>query len=190
MSKESASALPPLTTRVQYAVVAYLEGELARFVEGLRKTLNPEDAARAHLTILPPRPLSGSPDEALASLQSAAAHKTAFEVLPAEVSTFEDTQVIKLSIGQGLSRLLELHAALNTGPFRWKEEHEYVPHITLGLDVAGSEFDQCVAIARRRWEFAPKTAAKIQTLTLVREERDESWSDVGAAELGLAPAMR
>ncbi len=52
-----------------YAVVAYVRSPVGIFVEELRRELHPAHThADAHLTVLPPRPLSGTEEQAVAAL--------------------------------------------------------------------------------------------------------------------------
>ena len=64
----------------QYALVSYVRNALGEFVEGLRRELHPAHAhLPTHLTVLPPRPLQGSEEDAVAMLanQAGLAHITA-----------------------------------------------------------------------------------------------------------------
>ena len=65
----------------QYALVAYVRNSLGKFVEAMRQELHPDHShSPAHITILPPRALSGSEDEALGALRAALAETEAFQV--------------------------------------------------------------------------------------------------------------
>ena len=53
-----------------YAVVSYISGELGDFVDELRSELMPAQShLRAHITLLPPRPLLGSVEDASRTLE-------------------------------------------------------------------------------------------------------------------------
>jgi len=74
---------------IQYALVAYVKSELGEFVEDLRRELHPVHAhLPTHLTVLPPRPLHGSEDEAVAMLRKLSAPVAPFEVELGEVDSF------------------------------------------------------------------------------------------------------
>ena len=48
-----------------FALVSYFSGPLAEYLTRLRRELVPDCEARAHLTILPPRPIQGTADDAV-----------------------------------------------------------------------------------------------------------------------------
>ena len=49
---------------------------------------------------------------------------------------FEQTSVVFADIGAGRDDLLEMHQALNSGPFFFHEPFPYHPHITLAQGIA------------------------------------------------------
>lgn len=74
---------------VQYALVAYIKNELGEFVEELRRELHPVHAhLPTHLTVLPPRPLQGSEEDAVTMLRQIAATVAPFQVELGEVESF------------------------------------------------------------------------------------------------------
>jgi len=54
-----------MPTLNSYALVAYLQGPLADFVDNLRRVFTPGCTHRAHITLLPPRPLTDGVEEAM-----------------------------------------------------------------------------------------------------------------------------
>ena len=48
-----------------YALVSYIPDPLRRFLDDLRRELVPGCVPAAHVTVLPPRPLSGTVEEAI-----------------------------------------------------------------------------------------------------------------------------
>lgn len=168
-----------------FSVVAYVESPIAEFVDRLRRDLTPGCPHHAHVTILPPRPLSIEVDEAVERGRQILTSFDPFEIRLKTVDRFESTQVIKLSIESGLSELRTLHDILNTGPFEHREEYEYVPHITLCQDSPCDKQDELMEEARRRWsEFSPVPPMRVETLTLVQQAEDGTWKDLAELPLG------
>lgn len=162
-----------------YALVAYLPGPLAGFVETLRADLAPGCIVRAHLTILPARPLA-DPDSALKILRLTTSKLPALEVRFDQIEIFESTDVVYLSVGAPFDIIRGLHASLNTGCLGFREPWDYHPHITLAQDV---ETDSAAASARSRWkEYQGPRSVRIDQLTLV-QNRPEGWTDVEIFEL-------
>ena len=58
-------------TLSQFALVAYIPDPLGRFLDDLRVELTPDCKPRAHVTILPPRPLC---DDLSSTIQIGRAH--------------------------------------------------------------------------------------------------------------------
>ena len=76
----------------RYALVAYVRDAVGEFVEQLRRELHPAIAhMAAHLTVLPPRDLTGSEAAALEFLEEACSRVVPFSVELGEVETFLPT---------------------------------------------------------------------------------------------------
>ena len=92
--------IEPMQTEAlnSYAVVTYLTDPIATFVDQVRQEFTPDCPHRAHITILPPRPLTRSLEEALAHCRHVLARLDPFEVGLSRVDLFEGSQVIKLSV--------------------------------------------------------------------------------------------
>src|ERR1044071_8821223 len=124
---------------MNFALVAYIQDPLRRFLDDLRRELVPGCAPHAHITILPPRPLAGSPDAAIASLRSRVPDFPPFQITTGAVEVFAATDVIYLSVLEGAAPLKQMHAALNVGPLQYREQYSYHPHITLGQDLTHAQ---------------------------------------------------
>ena len=175
----------------QYAVVAYVHGPLADFVNDLRGELTPGCPHRAHVTVLPPRQLNVPEHQALD-----ACHELLDDVLPfpltlSKVSLFPQTHVIKLELSGGdTSRLRALHDSLNRGPLYQEERFPYTPHITLCMNGVSENTDEMLGRARKRWaEFGGSATIWVDSLTLVRQRADETWTDVAEIELNRSVAV-
>ena len=168
-----------------FAVVAYVCDPVAKFVDSLRRELTPGCCHRAHVTVLPPRPLWIPTDDGIEKARSILASFEPFELAVDGVTTFESTHVVKLSLKKGLSELYTLHDILNTGPFERSEEYNYVPHITLCHDLSDKECESHYEVARKRFaEFAPPSIW-IDTLTFVQQKSNGNWADLADLALGM-----
>ena len=167
-----------------YSVVAYLANPVAQFVERVRREFTPDCPHRAHITILPPRSLQVSLDEALAHGRRVLARLDPFEVRLGDVGLFEDSDVIKLAIASGEVPLRTLHDALNTGPLDHAEEHDYVPHVTLGKDFPPQRLTEYLDVARERWRrFGAPPPTAVDALAFVQEAREGCWNDLAEMKL-------
>lgn len=178
-----------------YAVVVYLPGRLGLFVDDLRRRLNLSDASwQAHVTILPPRSLQETPEEATALLRQTCVGFDPFEVSVNGLSTFWPvTGVVYLAISAGSGRLVELHDALNGGALRQPEVYSYVPHITIAKELTEAVTHTVLAEATQQWaHFEGEAAFRVESLTLVRQVSDNRWDDLAPIPLGvfLAPSHR
>ena len=168
-----------------YAVVAYLGDPVAEFVDRVRRVFTPDCPHRAHLTILPPRPLAVSLDEALTHCRHVLARLEPFEVHLGQVELFVGSQVIKLSLVSGEVPLRTLHDALNTGPLDHAEEYAYIPHITLGQDLPSERVAEYLQTARERWQqFGAPPAIVVDSLTFVQQAKEDCWQDLVEMKLG------
>ena len=173
-----------------YAIVAYVAGPIARCADRLREDLAPGTGHRAHITILPPRPLYCSVADATEFVRQLVAQFEPFDVRLGDIQVFPTTQVIYLSVASGACELTSMHDVLNTGFFEQEEAHKYLPHITLGQQLAPESFERCVEMSRRRWEeFGVPPSVGIETLTLVQQRVDCSWEDLAELALGRVPAV-
>src|SRR5579862_5979882 len=110
-----------LETRINsFALVSYLSGPLAALLDEIRHDFAPDSRAKAHLTILPPRPLASfgnatAVPQALEQLQTRLQDFQPFVVELGDIQVFPDTYVIYVSIKTGFAELERMHQALNVG---------------------------------------------------------------------------
>src|ERR1044071_6278692 len=111
-----------------YALVIYIPDPLGRFLDDLRRELVPHYNPHAHVSVLPPRPLAvdwqAASEQARALTNSWAPLEGEFTRL----ETFPFTDVIYLEVGSGASELRRMHAAMNSGAFKFLEPFAYHPH--------------------------------------------------------------
>ena len=73
----------------RYALVAYVKDAIGEFVESLRRELHPQlPHLGAHVTLLPPRYLTGDEPTALETMETLCKSVEPFEVSLGEVETF------------------------------------------------------------------------------------------------------
>lgn len=171
----------------RYALVAYIKNEVGEFVENLRKELHPAlPHLAAHVTLLPPRCLSGSETEALGSLERSCKQVEPFEVSLGEVETFiPATPTVFIRVAHAAYRMRELHDLLNANALAMREEWPYMPHLTIVKMGAEDQAQHAYRVARTRWaEFKGSRCIEVRDLSFVREESQNRWSDLAAVPLG------
>lgn len=168
-----------------FALVSYIPEPLAGFLDKLRQELVPNCFLRAHVTILPPRPICASPEAAWETVQSLIPLFAPFEVEMTQVEVFPVSDVIYVGIGRGREELQTIHHALNAEGFRCHEPYPYHPHITLAQDLKGDEVDELARVARTRWAESklPKTF-RVDKVVFVQNTRRNCWLDLGESALG------
>jgi 2'-5' RNA ligase len=168
-----------------YAAVAYVRGPVGSFVEELRREMHPSHThADAHITILPPRTLSGSEPQAVDQLQTSCQALPAFEVAMGDVETFVPvTPTVFLRVARGAYRMRELHDKFNRDALYFKEPWPYMPHLTIAKMDTIDEAQRVLEIARQRWRAyeGPRTV-RIESLTFVKG-MGERWLDVAETTL-------
>jgi 2'-5' RNA ligase len=168
-----------------FALVSYIPEPLAGFLDKLRQELVPNCFLRAHVTILPPRPLLSTPEEAWHQLCSAAPRFAPFAVELQSVELFPISDVIYISIGKGSDEMRAMYASLNNGGLEYHETFRYHPHVTLAQQLRPDELDELVCVARQRWaEFRHLRQFRVETLTFVQNSRRNKWIDLGDYKLG------
>jgi 2'-5' RNA ligase len=170
-----------------FALISYLPEPLAGFLDSLRCELVPRCQAKSHVTVLPPRPLSGGlPETAWRDLNDYLDEFPPFRVELASIEVFQGTDVIYLSVGAGFRELERMHAALNRGPLQFAEPFEYHPHVTLAQQLSPCEVESAVALARRRWrEFPSSHSFMVDRLTFVQNTEENRWADLAGRALSM-----
>ena len=173
-----------------FALVSYIPDPLGSYLDRLRSELVPRCAARAHVTVLPPRPLVYPPQEAWEELQAALEDVSQFTLTPTQVEIFPVTSVIYLGIGNGFQRLKDLHRMLNRFKLAFDEPFEFHPHITLAQDISSHDVAAAAQLAQYRWaEFPDDRRIPVHCLTFVQntiipESDCNKWVDLAEGALG------
>jgi len=167
-----------------FALVTYIPEPLRSFLDALRRELAPDCFPQAHVTILPPRPLLVSPEEAWETMRPLAEGFPSFEIAPAEVELFEASPVVYIALGAGRDELLRLHERLNCGCLEFPEPFFYHPHITLAQDLPRQQIEELFPVAQRRWaKYSCKAPFRVRTVTFVQNTSNNLWVDLAECSL-------
>src|SRR4051794_15959668 len=101
---------PPL-----YALVSYIHNALGKFVEDLRAEVHPAQAhLAAHVSVLPPRPITGTEEKSRDMLRERCGNLQPFEIEFGEVESFiPTTPTVFIRVAHKGYRMRELHDELN-----------------------------------------------------------------------------
>jgi len=170
----------------RYALVTYVRNPVGEFVEQLRRELHPTmPHLAAHLTILPPRELTGTEAAALEFLEEACGQIVPFSVELGDVETFlPTTPTVFIEVRHAAYRMRELHDRLNAKGLRCEESWPYIPHLTILKTETDEQARAACAVARERWaQFPGKRQVHVEELMFVRENGG-FWQDVAPVPLG------
>lgn len=189
MTQETDEASRRLTD--SHAVVAYLRCEAAGFIDALRCELTPGCPHHSHVTVLRPRPLDADTAELAERCRQILSRFDSFEIELGDVSVFESTRVIKVSLKSGISELRTLHDILNAGPLAQEDDFPFVPHVTLCQEAPPERFDEFLEAARVRWAaYQGSRRVRVESLTLVCQREDGTWADLAELPLGQPQPVR
>jgi 2'-5' RNA ligase len=176
-----------------FALVSYLSGPLADFLDGLRHDFAPDSRAKAHVTVLPPRPLQLTPrsatiEQAWKEMRDRLQDFQPFRVELGDVQVFPLNRVIYLSVQAGGEQLERMHDNLNAGLLEFQEPFRYHPHVTIVQELAPEDVPPAADFARWRWnEFSHPRNFTVERLTFVQNSLEKSWTDL--CELDLADQL-
>lgn len=174
-----------------YALVAYMPEPLRSFLDNLRQELVSNCRIQSHVTLLPPRPISGPAEGAWEQAENRLREVNAFRLGLGEVEIFPVTNVIYLGVTEGRERLMALHRDLNTRHFAFQEPYEYHPHLTLAQTLEPGQVDEALALARRRWtEFDHPRTFLVEKLTFVQNTEGNHWVDLASCVLNSHAMVR
>src|SRR5579864_1120505 len=171
-----------------FALVVYIPDPLAKFLDDLRTELVPACMPRAHVTMLPPRPLANSPAAAIDQARAVVADFAPFDIEIGEVEIFPTTDVIYLGIRKGERELREVYRALNSGPLEFQEAFPYHPHVTLAQGLPHDQVTPLHALARKQWAaFRHSRRLRAERACFVQSKADCTWVDLAEFILGGVP---
>ncbi len=167
-----------------YALVIYVPAPLGVFLDDLRRELVPNYKPRAHVSVLPPRPLTGEWAAAADGARAVLESWQPFQIELTAIGIFPNTNVIYLEVGQGASELRALNTAINTDGLYFEEPFEYHPHVTLAQEVTSEQVPRLADLARHRWaEYTGPRSFRAERAAFVQNTSGNTWLDL--AELGL-----
>src|SRR5258708_1691959 len=166
-----------------FALVSYLSGPLASFLDEIRHDFDSGSRAKAHVTLLPPRPMAPEDvaDAAPAwnELRESLQDLQSFAVELGDVEVFPGTQVIYLSVRSGQEELKRIHDALNNGRVAFQEPFPYHPHVTIAQDLSPDDVEAAAQFARWRWsEYPHPRGFVVEPLTFVQNTLENCWADL------------
>jgi 2'-5' RNA ligase len=167
-----------------FSLVAYLPEPLAGFVDALRRDIQPGCTARGHVTVLPPRPLMASFEQACEEIASVLDEEHVFSVHLGQVCVFPASGVVHLAIGQGSATLIRLHRALNRGSWEHQEMFYYHPHVTAAQGLDPEAVTRATRVAVERWrEYQGPRVFAVERVTLVQNTVGNEWRNLREFEL-------
>ena len=171
-----------------FALVVYIPDPLARFLDNLRRELTPGCLPRAHVTILPPRPLDIGVAAAAEKAGPIVSGFAPFDIAACDVKIFDSTDVIYIDIHDGERELRELNRSLNIGPLACEEQYPYEPHLTLAQDLKPGQASRIYEVARQRWAaYHQARRIRAERAFLVQSNADGTWVDLAEFRLQGVP---
>ncbi len=172
-----------------FALVIYIADPLGQFLDGLRRELAPNSNPHAHVSILPPRPVSVDWREAAEQARSMAESWTPFDVELTEIARFKATDVIYAEVGKGSAELEKMHDTVNAGLLDFREPFPYHPHVTLAQEIPEIQVTQVHDLARKRWrEYRGERTFRAERMAFVQNTVRNCWIDLAEYSLGAIPA--
>ncbi|HUJ22844.1 MAG TPA: 2'-5' RNA ligase family protein [Bryobacteraceae bacterium] len=171
-----------------FALVIYIPDPLATFLDQLRTELVPVCMPHAHVTILPPRPLSTELGPVIEHARSVISGFAPFDIVAGEVEIFPETDVIFIGLREGERELRELYRALNQGPLAFRSPFEYHPHITLAQDLTHGRVKPLYEVARQKWAACPHSRRiRAERAEFVQATTKSTWVDLADFRLAGVP---
>ncbi|MFB3828538.1 MAG: 2'-5' RNA ligase family protein [Bryobacteraceae bacterium] len=175
----------------QFALVIYIPEPLGTFLDELRRELAPGCNPRAHISVLPPRPLRQDWRPVCRLARAVTARFAAFEVETGALQLFPQTQVLYLELGRGAEQLKEMHAALNGKALEFPEPYAYHPHITVVQNVPVEAIPYLRERAACRWnQYSGPRAFLAESAAFVQNTAADRWLDLAQFRLGSGLSTR
>lgn len=168
-----------------FALVSYIPEPLAHFLDSLRTELVPNCFLRAHVTILPPRPIQAPAEKAWQHIRDTAYSFDPIKIELKSVEIFPVSDVIYVSIGAGQDEIKQMHQLLNERSLSFDEPFEFHPHVTLAQNLTPDQVDELSEVARKRWaDYQGDRTFRVQTITFVQNTRWDGWANLAEMALG------
>jgi 2'-5' RNA ligase superfamily len=181
------AALPgEYQTLSQFALVAYIPDTLGSFLDGLRLHLTPGCKPRAHVTVLPPRPLHYEVAETIRQIDEILKEAAPFRIELGEIEIFKASHVVYLGIARGETELRQLYGALNRGCLSYTEPFLYHPHITIAQNIAPEEATHLAGVAKEWWAgYRGPRGFDVSGFSFVQHVAPSIWADIAALPVGV-----
>ncbi len=174
-----------------FALVTYTPDPLGAFLNRLRQELVHACRIQSHVTILPPRPIAGTSEQAWIQLQQQLRDTPSFRIELDRVAVFPESNVVFIEIGEGRDQLLALHELLNERHLCHQEPYPYHPHLTLAQGISAEEAGAVADLARRRWaEFEYSRGFDVDSLIFVQQTINNQWVDLAEYRLPTVSLVR
>jgi 2'-5' RNA ligase len=179
-------------TLSQFALVSYLPGPLAAFLDRLRLDMDPGCRPHAHVTILPPRPFTGEIREAIDDMTKKARLIEPIEILLGDVDVFPFTNVLYIGLELGEPQIRQLHSLLDSGSLKFCCPFDFHPHITVAQELTKDNVQEAARLARGKWaEYKGSRRFLVESLSFVQNVAPYVWVDLAKVPLASAvPACR
>ena len=175
MSIKSETAATGAPSWGSFALVSYLPEPLGSYLTGLRQVAAGEHRPEAHITFLPPRPLSVPMEEAAAETRRLLEGVEPFEVELGSVRVFPQTNILYLSLEEGTDSVLDLHALLNQGKLFANEDFEFIPHLTLSGALPPAEVDEALNQTESAWKISSHLRRFLVSDVVLLWQDDRDW---------------
>jgi 2'-5' RNA ligase len=183
--------VPPEDRLNVFALVVYIPDPLGAFLDHLRRELVPLYNPHAHVSVLPPRTISGDWQEASRQARTLTESWEPFEVELTAVDIFPFTEVIYIEVGGGACELRQMHTAMNRDALLFDEPYPYHPHITLAQEVPHEAVPELFDLAKRRWsEFSAPRTFRVERASFVQNTPPGCWIDLAEYSLGAVARVR
>ena len=177
--------VPEEDRRNAFALVIYIPDPLGGFLDDLRRMLVPAYNPHAHVSVLPPRPLTVDWRDASAEAQALTEAAGSFEIELTDIRIFPRTDVIYIEVGRGAAELRRLHRALNGASFEFVEPFAYHPHITLAQGLTSGEVAAKYDLACREWQaFTGNRTFRAEQAVFVQNTHSDCWIDLAEYSFG------
>lgn len=174
------------------ALVSYVPAPLGAALDRLRHTWSTDGSPKAHVTLLPPRPLLAPVEVASVAIHNVLQHFQPFQVQFSTIHRFPETNVIYLDVTEGRSLLHDLHESLNSGVLAHAEVFEYLPHLSLSCPLPAHQSEEACRAIERAWNelTIPRGFRLEETVLLWRSPGSEpgQWQRLWTRQLGVAVA--
>lgn len=168
-----------------FSLVAYIPDPLGSFLDKLRQELVPTCNLRAHVTVLPPRPIHVETATGCDLVRAGIRDFDRFDVEVKDVDMFSVSSVVYLGLGAGFSKLCRMHEALNVDGLQFSEPYPYHPHVTVAQQITPEQLPGVYELARRRWaEYPNKRSFPVDAVTFVQGTSFGSWIDLAECAIG------